>query len=286
MKEKELPEGMLKHLGQKHLSHLLYGKARSRAVFSMLGLAYKEFRVSFLQFYSWSYPFSSFLRSVKYAIQAMLRLLLGRSVRISYAYTAEDRIIESILKPLITYDGFYVDLGCNEPRFISNTFLLYKRGWKGICIDANEALIKKHKKIRPRDKAVFALVSNEEKDMEFVELTNNVLSSTDPEHLKQWMDQGQKITSKKIIRSQTLTRILDELNAPLSFDLLSIDIEELDLQALESLDFSKYNPRLIVVEAEDFRPEQPKEHPICQLLFSKEYQLTGYILTNLYFTKK
>jgi hypothetical protein len=275
----------LKKFGQKHFKELLYGKASSRAVFTVLGLSLREFKASFPQFFSWSSPISSFFRCVKYALLALARIPLGRSVRLSYAYTGEDRIIESLLKPLITENGFYVDIGCNDPRFISNTFLLYKRGWRGICVDANESLIKKHKKIRPRDKAMSALISNEEKEMEFVELTNNVLSSTDSRHLTEWINQGQKVVSKKIIRTKTLTQVLDELQAPSSFDLLSIDIEELDLMALQSLDLKKYQPKLIVVEAEDFDAENPKQHPIYHLLSGQGYHLAGYILTNLYFLR-
>jgi len=278
--------GKLKRFGQKHLQGMLYGKASSRAVFTILGLAWREFRASFPQFFSWSSPVSSFFRSVKYALLALARIPLGRSVRLSYAYTGEDRIIESILKPLITQNGFYVDIGCNDPRFISNTFLLYRRGWRGICVDANETLIRKHKKIRPRDKAMFALISNEVKEMEFVELTNNVLSSTDPRHLNEWINQGQKVVRKKIIQTKTLTKVLDELQAPFAFDLLSIDIEELDLLALQSLDFKRYQPKLIVVEAEDFDAENPKQHPVYLLLSGKGYHLAGSILTNLYFLRK
>ena len=28
--------------------------------------------------------------------------------------------------------GFYVDIGCNLPKSRSLTYLLYKRGWKGV----------------------------------------------------------------------------------------------------------------------------------------------------------
>lgn len=276
---------MLKSSIKENLNTILYKKAYTRAVFTVWGLALKEFRMSFYQFFTFSYPISSFFRSIKYAIIALLRIPLGRSIRLSYSFTGEDRIIESLLKPLVTYNGFYVDVGCNDPRFISNTFLLYRRGWKGICIDANEKLIKKYKKIRPRDKAVCALVSDEKKEMEFVELTNNTLSSTNSKHLKQWMLEGQNIISKKTIFPKTLTSILDDHKAPYNIDLLSVDVEENDLNVLQSLDFAKYHPRLIIVEAETFDPRNPSHHPIYNLLTQKNYKFNGSILTNLYFSK-
>ena len=35
-------------------------------------------------------------------------------------------------------EGFYVDVGCYHPIEINNTYLLYKKNWKGINIDASK----------------------------------------------------------------------------------------------------------------------------------------------------
>ena len=37
--------------------------------------------------------------------------------------------------------GIYVDIGCNQPKFNSLTFLLYKNGWSGMNIDISERCI-------------------------------------------------------------------------------------------------------------------------------------------------
>jgi len=34
--------------------------------------------------------------------------------------------------------GVYLDIGCFHPRHDSNTYLLYKRGWRGINVDAEQ----------------------------------------------------------------------------------------------------------------------------------------------------
>ncbi|HEY8402846.1 MAG TPA: hypothetical protein VIK89_16380 [Cytophagaceae bacterium] len=125
----------MKEFLRRKLSVYLYHKAYSRAFFTNYGIAIQEARSSFKQFFTWKYPLSSFLRSLKYLVMAILRIVTGRSVRYSYSFTGEDRLIESILKPIITRTGFYIDVGCNEPRFISNSFLFYRRGWRGVTID-------------------------------------------------------------------------------------------------------------------------------------------------------
>ena len=57
-----------------------------------------------------------------------------------------------------------------------------------------------------------------------------------------------KIKTKKI-PSQTLTKILDNSKyKDKQIDFLDIDIEGADLEALKSLDFSRYLPKLICVE--------------------------------------
>ncbi|MCU0438445.1 MAG: FkbM family methyltransferase [Raineya sp.] len=266
------------------LHKLLYEKTITRAFFTVWGIAIQEFRVSFSQFFTFKSPFLSLLRVFKYWFLSLNRLTFGRSARISYAFTGEDRLIESLLKPKITKTGFYVEVGCNHPTFISNSFLFYRRGWKGICIDANETLIRKYKYLRPKDRAVFSFVSNITQPIEFIELTNNVLSSIDTHYIEKCLQEGQKIVAKKNIVPRSLTDILDEQQCPKVFDFLSVDVEEHDYEALSSLDFDKYTPHLIIVEAEDFNTEKPEQHRIYNLLNNKGYQLSGYILTNLYFT--
>ncbi|MCS6794478.1 MAG: FkbM family methyltransferase [Raineya sp.] len=267
------------------IKKLLYEKAINRAFFTIWGIAIQEFKMSFTQFFTFRSPILSFLRVLKYLFLSLNRLSFGRSARLSYAFKGEDRLIESILKPRITKTGFYVEVGCNHPTFISNSFLFYRRGWRGICIDANERLIAKYQYQRPKDKAVCAFVSNSLLPVEFVEFTNDVLSSSDKAYIQQCLQQGNRIASKKIMQPRSLTEILDEQQCPKNFDFLSIDVEEHDYQVLLSLDLERYQPRLIIVEAEDFNPEKPEQHPIFNLLKSNNYRLEGYILTNLYFTK-
>jgi hypothetical protein len=274
------------HTLKQYFHTSLYQKAYSRALFTTFGIVIKEIRVSFRQFFTWRSPVLSFLRALKYLLLPLLRLLQGRSVRPGYGFTGEDRLIESLLKTQITYNGFYVDVGCNDPRFLSNTFLFYRRGWRGICIDANEALIRKHRRIRPNDMAVYALVSDTATERTFYELTNNVLSTTETQFLNEYLTEGQQIVAEKRVFPQTLTHILDNCRAPAVFDFLSVDAEEHDFQVIRSLDFSKYSPRLIVVEDETFNPAAPEQNQIYQFLTQKQYYLAGSILKNVYYLKQ
>ena len=276
-----MPKSIRSYL-QQSLHKSLYNSAYSRALYTNLGIIIKEIRCVFHQFFTIRYPFRSLWRCFQVLFSALMRVFLGRSLRYSYAYRGEDRVIEGILKPLITQSGFYVEVGCNHPKFHSNTYGLYRKGWSGICIDANERLIQKYSLYRPNDVAVCALVSNEERAMAFYRVENDVLSTVDPANLRQVETLGlqHEVVTKK---AKTLTAILQSHAAPARFDLLSIDAEEHDFEVLTSLDFNVYAPRLIVVEDEDFGWTNHQQNRFVQFLKPKGYQLVGYVLKNAYF---
>jgi FkbM family methyltransferase len=275
----------LKDRLRKVLGSYLYKSAYNRAFFTLGGLVVKELRVVFRQFFTWRYPIRSVFRVTGTAFSALLRLILGRSLKYSFSFTGEDRIIEGIIKPLITEEGFYVDVGCNHPVFLSNTYLFYRRGWKGICVDPNQDLIDTFALFRPRDVAVCALVSDSVQERDFYLLQNNVLSTTETFALEEYQKEGLQIKKTRVV-PRTLTQILDEHNAPPLIDFLSIDAEEHDFNVLKSLDFQKYTPKLIVLEDETYGMENAESHLIGAFLREKQYELVGFVLKNMYFVYK
>jgi len=52
----------------------------------------------------------------------------------SYSQEGEDMILRRLFEKQNT--GFYVDVGAHHPKRFSNTFFFYKKGWRGINIDA------------------------------------------------------------------------------------------------------------------------------------------------------
>ena len=54
----------------------------------------------------------------------------------SYSLSGVDLIIDYIFKD--KKNGFYLDVGAQHPVSNNNTFLLFKKGWKGINIDLDK----------------------------------------------------------------------------------------------------------------------------------------------------
>src|SRR4051812_42721620 len=56
--------------------------------------------------------------------------------KLSFAQEAEDLVLLRHLELPTNRVPFYVDVGAHDPKWISNTCLLYLSGWNGINIDA------------------------------------------------------------------------------------------------------------------------------------------------------
>ena len=67
----------------------------------------------------------------------------------SYSQEGEDMILRRLFENQTK--GFYVDVGAHHPIRFSNTYFFYKKGWRGINIDAMPGSMKLFNKIRPRD---------------------------------------------------------------------------------------------------------------------------------------
>jgi FkbM family methyltransferase len=186
-------------------------------------------------------------------------------LRFSHAQYGEDIIIEALLaKP----QGFYVDVGAYDPVVISNTYLFYRKGWRGIAIDANPEVVKLFKRKRPRDIVLHCAVAEEEGAAIF-----HITKAGPTAHLGGAGIEGSsadKLSRTVSVNRRRLDSILKEHLLPSQeIDFMSVDCEGLDLSVLRSNDWQKHRPRVLAVE--DFRPESESE--ICRFLFPLGYRL-------------
>ena len=54
----------------------------------------------------------------------------------SYSQVGQDVWVLSLFPK--GYKGFFMDLGCNDPKNINNTLLLEENGWEGVAVDIND----------------------------------------------------------------------------------------------------------------------------------------------------
>ena len=165
----------------------------------------------------------------------------------TYSMDGEDLVISNYFKN--KNKGFYVDIGCYHPLHRNNTFLLHKKGWKGINIDIHNFSIELFNYLRPSDLNYNFAVSNKNEIIEmYFQKELSQLSTTEHDQAKK-VFQGE--IKKKSIQAYTLDRILGFRKFDKKIDLLDIDVEGSDLKVLQGFSLKKFKPELICVEIHD-----------------------------------
>ena len=185
----------------------------------------------------------------------------------SYSLDGEDSFVEKYFKE--TPVGFYIDVGCHNPIYLNNTFLLHKKKWKGINIDTSQFAIDLFNYMRPNDLNYNCAVSNKNENVKlYFQKEFSVLNTIEINHAKKFMQGNIK---EKIIEAFTLDEILNRsIYKNSKIDFLDIDVEGADLKVLEGLSFDKFKPKLICVEIHEKKIE---ESEIYKFLIEKKYKL-------------
>jgi FkbM family methyltransferase len=160
--------------------------------------------------------------------------------------------------------GFFVELGANDGVRQSNTYKLQKSfGWTGLLIEPSPRQFLKCLENRSFGKVpaikCAACVPFDYTD-KFVEMEEADLMAVSKglylsdDRAIAHAELGQQFLPDDRLRHQygalarTLTSLLDEVNAPAIFDLLSLDVEGNEISVLQGLDFKRYTPQWILVE--------------------------------------
>jgi FkbM family methyltransferase len=172
---------------------------------------------------------------------------------VSYAQNCEDVILWRALKDVER--GFYVDCGAFHPTHHSVTRAFHERGWRGINVEPIPALIREFEQQRISDfNVAVALSDKAEAAVAFYEIADTGLSTLDPRQARQHSKAG-FATTTITVPTATLSHMLDQIG-PDVIHFLKIDVEGAEPLVLSGLDFSRYRPWIVVVEAT--RPLSPE----------------------------
>ena len=172
-----------------------------------------------------------------------------RSKKESYSFGTIDILVNYFFKN--KHDGFYVDVGCQNPISNNNTYLLYKnKNWNGMNIDLDQKNIDLFNLVRKRDLNIKAAVSsgNFKKKIYFYHSKSAINT------LEKKISNFQNAKVKKIIDVDTVT--LNQLlfkNNIKKIDFLSVDVEGHEINVLNGFNIKKYSPQLVVVEFLDLK---------------------------------
>lgn len=178
-----------------------------------------------------------------------------RAVRFSYSHYAEDLIVLHLFREKLGRGeaGVYVDIGCFDPFLFSNTLLLHQHGWRGVNVDPNPECVRRFAAARPADRSVCAAVADEHRPMTYLEYpTGGTNRLVDPAETERTNVSGEAPTRVTPITTVTLTDLLAEHLGPGDgIDFLNVDCEGEDLAVFRGLDWGRWVPRVVAVEAYD-----------------------------------
>lgn len=166
--------------------------------------------------------------------------------------------------------GFYLDIGSGDPVKGSNTFNLYKNGWRGILVDPLYNNIFLSKLIRWKDKSIRGFIGDVKSEIVFYELNPYEYSTAIESRALELIESNKATLLKKSLQVSIL---ISELGIKLDDNrpsLLSIDCEGYDYEILQTIDLSEYKFSIVIVE--DFFDDRSVSK-IHNLLINNQYEL-------------
>jgi len=192
-----------------------------------------------------------------------------------FSQEGEDLILETFFEGV--QNGFFVDVGAYYPIRFSNTYLFYLKGWTGVNIDARPQSMAIFNKIRPKDINLEVAIGQKEETLTYYMFDEPGLNSFS----KEISEDRNKNTPYKIQKTaniplKRLETVLDEyLPTNTSIQFMSIDVEGLDLEVLQSNNWNKYKPKMILVETSVVSDGLAMNSPIHIYMVEKGYELVA-----------
>ena len=167
-----------------------------------------------------------------------------------FSQSGQDKIIHEVFFKDYTH-GFFLELGAYDGITGSNCLFFEKsKNWDGIAIEASETQFVKLEKNRSCT-TLKAVIGERVEEVEFVEVIQGLtqMSGINYENYSRSLaifdDNRKNQIEKRTVITKTVDSILRE---GMVVDFMSIDIEGNEMGVLTSIDFEKYEFRVICVE--------------------------------------
>ena len=213
----------------------------------------------------------------------------NRYANFSFSQCGEDMIIDFIFKTIEVTDPSYIDIGANHPFMINNTARLYKQGSIGINIEPSPHYFHLLKKHRTNDVNLNIGIGVADDALDYFEMSSPTLNTfVREEALNYEANEGIKIRKVTKVPVRRLDSVLDEYNEGKFPDLMSIDIEGMELTVLNTIDFNRHAPKVICIETMSYSSSGrgEKNDQVIDLIKSKGYIVFADTYINTIFVRE
>jgi FkbM family methyltransferase len=202
----------------------------------------------------------------------------------SYSQSGEDAIIMYVAAMLgiPLSECTYLDLGANSPKSMSNTYFFYEQGARGVLVEANCSLIPALETERQGDTVLNMCISGKSGEkLPFSVLNLDGLSKVgDVSDILAANPEAELID---VIELETITvgDIIEKYMGGKAPVIMNLDIEGMEKQILDSIDFTKYRPMIMIIEMIPYSTKLTagvKDKELLDYVCSKgyiEYAFTG-----------
>jgi len=209
--------------------------------------------------------------------------------KISYSQCGEDLIVAFVFGALKLSGWTYLDIGAHHPTEISNTYLFYSKGHRGVCVEPDPTLFAEIKRVRAEDVCLNVGVgANEETAADFFVMTSkslNTFSKTDAERYRTYAQQDiETVIRLPLVSINTLAEKYFEPHP----NFVSLDIEGLDFEVLRTFDFERFRPEVFCIETLTYTTDKTERKitEIMELMTSKGYFSYADTFINTIFVKR
>lgn len=243
--------------------------------------------IGFKQFFK---EFNGMLGDIKKRLNNFLsdkqREIQNKYGKISYSQCGEDLIVDFIFKIRGISLPSYMDIGAHQPYYINNTYLFYSRGATGINIEPDPTLFKDFITERPKDINLNIGIGAQSAKQEFYIMSSSTLNTFSKKEAEALEKNGQaKITNTTMIQLEPVSTIINQHWNNSFPDFLSIDVEGLETDILESIDFKASAPKVICVETFEYSSGKNKTE-LMELIKDNNYDFHSTTAINSIFIHK
>ena len=207
-------------------------------------------------------------------------------VVISYAQNYEDVLLSRVFRG--KRSGLYIDIGAGDPNWDNVTRWFYGIGWRGINIEPNPQVFCSYSHQRPDDINLNVGIARQHGRATFFQVHPNALgqgwglSSFDPAAEDRARALGFDVSCVEV-PVVSLQSIVDEYCDNVTVDFIKIDVEGFEASVLGSVDWTKFRPAVVCVEAVRPNSAVPSFPEWEDTLVSKGYLLGLFDGVNNYY---